>query len=211
MIRIDLLPKEERVRRRRAPKVPAVKVRVPVRGGTVVGIGVALIVVFAMIFFYIQQTMEVKRLTSEISGMRAELRELAQEVKMVQELTEKQDNIKLWLGVIEELNKNRFLRAHLLDELATLLPEYSWLSALIESDLGLTIEGRAFSNLIVADLMLKLMRSPYFQNVDLSFIKRGAVHGHDVMDFKLTGSLVPYQPSSPKGESASSGSSEGGE
>ncbi len=204
MIRIDLLPKEERVRRRRAPKVPEVRVRVPVRAGTFVIIGIVLVAIFVMGFFFFQQKMQIRKLTTEIADMRAQLRELAEAVRMVKELTERQEEIEDWLDVIRDLNKNRFLRAHLLDELATFLPEYSWLSSLTESGLALTIEGRAFSNLIVADLMLKLMASPYFHNVDLSLIRRGLVQDHEVMDFKLSGNLVPYQPPPAETEATSS-------
>jgi len=208
MIRIDLLPKEERVRRR-AVAVPTPKVKVPFRAGALVWVIVTLVVAFLMVFFYAKQKMEMNRLNSEVAKMRAELTELAREVEIVNELTQRQAEMERWLAVIEELNKNRFLRAHLLDELASLLPDYSWLSSLTESDLAVTIEGRAFSNLIVADLMLRLMASPYFQNVDLSLVKRGTVEEHDVMDFKLTTTLVPYQPPAETSPGASESPEEG--
>lgn len=203
MIRIDLLPKEERVRRR-VPKVPTVRVRVPVRGGTFFVVGIILLILFFMGFFLLRQKAEIRRLDSEIAEMKAELTDLAREVQLVKELTKRQEEIEHWLGVIEKLNENRFLRAHLLDEVATLLPDYVWLSSLIESALSLTIEGRAFSNLIVADFMLRLMGSPYFNNIELSLVKRAKVGEQDVMDFKLTAALVPYKPSALKASSSKS-------
>ncbi|MFQ5905202.1 MAG: PilN domain-containing protein [bacterium] len=202
MIKIDLLPKEERRRKPAlAPKVRvprerrvAVGPRLPVGIDTIIILVVFLLAVGAMYLVFTGQKREIARLEDEITAMKAELKKLQDAVQLVRNLEEKERAIKVKLEVIAKLNKDRFLRAHMMDELSRLLPENSWLSSIVEKKPSLTIEGFTFSNFTVADYMRKLETSKYIKNVDLSVLNKEKAGGHDVMKFKLTSSLVPYSP-----------------
>ena len=55
----------------------------------------------------------------------------------------------------------------------------------------MSVEGVTFSNLIIADLMIRLDRSPLFSNVALGSATHGELAQHDVVQFKLTMNLTP--------------------
>ena len=50
-----------------------------------------------------------------------------------------------------------------------------------------------FSNLIIADLMIRLDRSPLFSNVALAIASRGIIEERDVVQFKLTMIVTPAE------------------
>jgi type IV pilus assembly protein PilN len=208
MIRIDLLPKEDRRRKAAlAPKPRAPRARRPAGGARLpVGIDVVIVIIVlvialgAMYLFYTNQRREIARLEDEIASMQAELQRLQEAVRLVRELEEKERTIKVKLDIIAKLNKDRFLRAHLVDELSRVLPENTWLNVITEKNRALTIEGFSFSNFIVADFMRKAEESPYFDNVDLSVLNQEKASGYDVMKYKLTANLTPYiPPKAPEG------------
>ncbi|MGH7278873.1 MAG: PilN domain-containing protein, partial [Candidatus Rokuibacteriota bacterium] len=75
----------------------------------------------------------------------------------------------LRLSVIDQLSHMRFNAVRLVDELDRAVPEYLWLTgALMTGPTSMNIEGVTFSNLIVADYMTRLERSPYFANVNMT-------------------------------------------
>jgi type IV pilus assembly protein PilN len=204
MIRIDLLPKEERKRRApmaakgaargaRAPR-PSVKLKVPVGIDTVLVAIVLLVILGIMYVVFTGQKREIARLGDEIAAMQTELVRLKEAVQLVKDLEAKEQAIKVKLDVIGKLNKDRFLRAHMLDDLSNLLPDNSWLTSVVERMPSVTIEGVAFSNFTVADFMRKLGTSNYFQDVDLSVLSKDKVGGRDLMKFRLTANLVSYTP-----------------
>jgi|GEM_PF-396005 len=202
MIRIDLLPKEDRRRKAalapkpRAPRArrPAAGAKLPVGIDAVIVIIILVIALGAMYLFYTGQKREIARLEDEITAMQAELQRLQEAVRLVRELEEKERTIRVKLDIIAKLNKDRFLRAHLVDELSRVLPENTWLSTITEKNSALTIEGFAFSNFIVADFMRKAEESPYLSNVDLTVLNQDKASGYEVMKYKLTANLTPYAP-----------------
>jgi type IV pilus assembly protein PilN len=215
MIRIDLLPKEERRKKAAlAPKPRAPRARRPAAGARLpVGIDVVIVIIIlvialgAMYLYYTGQNREIARLEDEIAAMQAELQRLQEAVRLVRELEEKERTIKVKLDIIAKLNKDRFLRAHLVDELSRTLPENSWFNNVTENNRALTIEGFAFSNFIVADFMRKAEESNYLDNIDLSVLNKEKASGYDVMKYKLTGTLTPYTP--PKAPAGTSPKEEG--
>jgi hypothetical protein len=67
-----------------------------------------------------------------------------------------------------------------------------WLASLVPSGGDqFTIDGITFSNLIIADLMIRLDRSPLFSNVALGSAPHGIMDEHDVVQFKLTMNVTP--------------------
>ena len=202
MIRIDLLPKEERKRkptlapRARAPRAARapVKIRIPVGADTAIVVVIFVVILGLMYFMFAAQKREIARLDDEIASMQAELKRLKEAVRLVKDLEEKERAIKVKLEIIGKLNKDRFLIAHMLDELSRLLPENCWILSVVEKKLSVAIEGMSFSNFIVADFMKKLEASEYFQNVNLSVVSRDKVGGYELMKFKLTTNLTSPKP-----------------
>jgi hypothetical protein len=67
-----------------------------------------------------------------------------------------------------------------------------WLTGFVPGGADqVSLEGVTFSNLIIADLMIRLDRSPLFSNIALSSATHGVIDDHDVVQFKLTMNVTP--------------------
>lgn len=183
MIRINLLPQEERVVRRRValPRVGAV---VP---WLVLGLFIAAIVALTAV-----ERARISGLKRDIARAEEEARRLKPQIDKVNELTRKREELNTRLQVIQDLDKGRFHSVRLMDEMAQDLPQYLWLTAVRDQGGSrLSLDGVTFSNLVVADLMMRLDRSPMFQNVDLVITEKGAIEGRQVTKFTVTADITP--------------------
>ena len=75
------------------------------------------------------------------------------------------------------MDRDRYFRVHLMDELNRSMPEHMWLTRF--EDLGgdrYAVEGVTFSNFQVSDFMQNLNRSPYFTGIDLLVAERGFIN-----------------------------------
>lgn len=186
MIRINLLPREERVRRRaiRKPKLPAVGAFVPlVAVGLVAGsIGVV----------HTLKVREVAGLESEIAQLRRESEHYKPQLARIRDITQKREEVGNRLDIISRLDQERYFRVKLLDEVARATPEYLWLTKVEEQGSHrFAFEGVTFSNIIVARFMQELETSPHWQGVELNLTQQGKIDGFDVVQFGLTSGSQP--------------------
>jgi Tfp pilus assembly protein PilN len=176
MIRINLVPAVEHAESR--VKMPSISSVVPlIVLGSVVGV---------LAIVSIVQSVRIRSLNGQIQALEAEARELAPLIRRVDELTRERELSLKRLDVIERLDRDRLVRVRLVDELARRIPEYIWFSGFSERGGAITINGAAFSNLTVADLIRSLERSVLYEQVDLTIAQRGEIEGHDVVNFTLT-------------------------
>ncbi len=182
MIRINLLPREERqVRRSFAlPKL-----------GTVMPVLVLLLVVALFASISVIQTLQIGRLKTDIARAEQESEKLRPQIQTIQDLTKKREELERRLNVITELDKGRLTRVKLVDELSKCVPDHMWLSSYEESATNqISIEGVTFSNLLVADFMTRLEASPLFGSVDLLVAEKGTIDQRNVVKFKVTASIT---------------------
>ena len=185
MIRINLLPREERLKRRgfALPKMGAI---VPVLA--LLGVG-ALFGAFSVI-----QTLQVGRLKADIARARVEAEKLRPQIQTIQELTQKREELQRRLNVITSLDKNRLWRVKLVDELSRCVPDHLWLSSYEETGPDqVKIDGVTFSNLLVADFMSRLEASPLYGQVDLIVAEKGTIDQRNVVKFTVTAKMT-FQP-----------------
>ncbi len=188
MIRINLLPREEKGRRK-APKVslgskqPS-ELTWPLAVLVLVGAIVAVVIV--------QQNMRIGSLQKSIAQVEAQSRELAPQIERVNQLARERAELDLRLGIIAKLEKGRTQSVRLMDELARCVPDHLWLNMVSQQSSGqLAVEGMTFSNLVVSDFMTRLERSPLFSNVELGVAERGQLDSKDVVRFRITCSVSP--------------------
>ncbi len=194
MIRINLLPEEEKKKAaKKLPKVkvpiPSFRIRIPFRPTTFLVGFVVIVILIAFIVIWVRQNGEMRKLTKEIDQMNTILKSLQKEVNLVKDLENKQRDLQRRLDVIKGLSENRFLRVKILDDLASSLPEYVWLTSFEDKIPNFKIEGMSFSNLTVADFMNRLEDSEYLTDVDLTTLKKISFSGQDVMQFTLSVNL----------------------
>jgi type IV pilus assembly protein PilN len=175
MVRINLLPKEEK-----PTKAALLWGRVFI--WTLIG---AAIVLAMGVGWHVFRSYEIATLKSDIEDARAEQQKYTKEAALVTELTQKRKMITQRIEVIEDLDKNRFLRVQLLDELARSVPEYVWLNAFNETEGSIFLRGRAFSNLAISRFMDSLESKAHVDSVYLRVIRREQLDGTPVLNFEI--------------------------
>lgn len=194
MVRINLLPKEEKVRAR--VEIPRPVIKMPTGIGNYLGIVLIILIVIILSVIHIRQKRAIAQLKINIEETRRELRKLDEVVKLVKELDRKRRDLDARIEIIRDLNRGRFEKAKFLYTLSSLLPDYCWIQNLDVKGKTVSIKGITFSNQVIAAFMRKLQGERMFQNVELKSIVGKEVEKHSVMEFDLSTSLVSV-PSSP--------------
>ncbi len=177
MVRINLLPLEERIDRHRAA-LDRVKDRLHYFA--------AVTAILAFAIFGSIQEMSIGSVRAEIESLEAESNAIRPQLARVRKLEAEKDELTRRLKVISSLDRGRLLRVRVLDGLNRRIPAYMWITGLTETGGGnLLLEGITFSNLVVAELMNRLEASVIFSNVDLEVAKRGTIDEHHVVQFTL--------------------------
>ena len=83
----------------------------------------------------------------------------------------RRDSIAQKVQIIQEIDALRYVWPHLLDELARALPDYTWLTQVIQVSVGSEVEfqvrGRAGNNLALTTFWRQLQESPFIRDVQL--------------------------------------------
>ena len=177
MIRINLLPRDER-QTRRSIQLPKI--------GSLMPVLVLLLVLALFGAVSVFQTLQIGRLKSDIARAEQESEKLRPQIQTIQELTLKREELTRRLNVIQDLDKTRLQRVMLVDELSRCVPEHLWLTSYEETANKVQIEGVTFSNLLVADFMTRLEASPLYGSVDLLIAEKGVIDQRNVVKFKVT-------------------------
>jgi type IV pilus assembly protein PilN len=188
MIRINLLPPEDRKRTRRI-KLPRFS-----GGGPKTVWMIAAFVVYAGMVAAIGtlQANQVKDLETKIAVAQEESKRLAPQLERIRKLTKEREEVDRRLGIIASLDRERYFRVQLLNEISETLPPNSWLTSVKETGgTQITIDGVTFSNYLIADLMTGLDKSQHFQNVALSIAQEGHIMDHKVIQFTLSSRVSP--------------------
>jgi Tfp pilus assembly protein PilN len=188
MIRINLLPREDKAQR----KGPSVSFKA---GELVMPIGIVAAALLIMMGTALSQNARINGLQKSIDQVDAESRALAPQIARVNRLAQERAELDLRLGIISKLEKGRTQDVRLMDELARCVPDYLWLTSAVQ-DGGdhLSLEGVTLSNLVVSDFMSRLDRSPMFANVELGIAERGKVSDRDVVKFRVSCQVTPDEP-----------------
>ena len=190
MIRMNLLPREEKAQRRGVSLDFNFKA-----GELVIPIGVLVASVLVITGTALSQHSRATSLQKSIADMDAQSRALAPQIERVNRLAQERAELDLRLGIINKLEKGRTLSVRVMDELARCVPDHLWMT-LAQQDAGsqLNLEGVTYSNLVVSDFMSRLERSPLFANVELGVAETGQVTDRDVVKFRITCQVTPDEP-----------------
>jgi type IV pilus assembly protein PilN len=174
MIKINLLPREER--KRRTQVSPAV----------LLGVLGAVVVVLAMGYGWYWLNGEVNRLQSDIQTTQAELKRFEELAKQVDKFQAEKKRLEEKIKVIETLVVAQGGPVRLLDEVSKALPNEVWLTTFNRVGKRLEIGGIAFSNFSVANFMTNLGASALIANVDLVVSEKAVVEQVPVERFNIT-------------------------
>lgn len=188
MIRINLLPISER-KKTRALKLPTL----PVAGQKAIWGVVALVAYAGMIMAMVTlQSRKISTLDVGIREAKEESAKLAPQLERIRKLTAEREEVNKRLNVIASLDKDRYFRVQILNDVSEKLPSNCWLTSLKEqSPSTFSIEGITFSNYIIADLMSNLARSDRFSGVSLNIAQEGKILDNKVIQFTLQSQVTP--------------------
>ncbi len=186
MIRVNLLPREEKSQRKAAA-------RVDLKLGDVV-LPVVVLAAAALVIMgaSVSQRTRMANLERSIQQVDTESRALAPQIARVNQLAQERAELDLRMGIITKLEKGRTQSVRLMDELARCVPDHLWLSGVSQDGSNhLQVEGVTYSNLVVSDFMSRIERSNLFSNVELSFAERGQVSDKNVVKFQMSCTVSP--------------------
>jgi type IV pilus assembly protein PilN len=179
MIKINLLPREERVRR--AP----IDTRLILAG---LGVVVALL---AMAYGWYWLSGDVERLEAAISQAKADVKRYDDLAKQVDTFRAQKTRLEEKIKVIETLVAAQTGPVKLLDEVSKDLPNEVWLTSFNRTGKKLEISGVAFSNFNVATLMTNLGNAPnLLTSVDLVVSEKITIEGQSAERFTITAEVV---------------------
>jgi Tfp pilus assembly protein PilN len=120
-------------------------------------------------------------------------------IEQTNRLTARGDSIAQRVAIIQEIDADRFVWAHLLDEIAAAVPDYTWLREVIYAagdPLQVRINGRAGSIYAITNFMRRLEASRFLRAVTMESTQQGPSESNPsdlVYIFEL---LVTYEPPS---------------
>lgn len=155
-------------------------------------IPVLIIIIFGV--HYLAKLGEKKVVLNDISTYQIKIKKLQPIVDEMNRLRVKEEKMEKKILAINKLSEYKHAMVHLFEEINSLLPENLWLKDFEkkEGENKLSFNGAAMSNFEVAQLMVELMRSPYFDKVELKTIRETTMGILEVKvkDFEITCELV---------------------
>ncbi len=103
--------------------------------------------------------------------LKAEIAKLDNQIKEIETLESKRDNLLARKRVIEELQASRTQMVHLFDELVGTIPNGVFLEKIQQQGNNITLEGYAQSHSRVSAYMRNLDASPWFKSTEVEYIK----------------------------------------
>lgn len=204
MIRINLLPEEFHVRKR--------KLRVSLRGSFFVAAFVGLCAIILLLTLW--QGSRVRALDKDIRQTRIEAERQRADLALVEELTALKERILERMQVVEQLNQNRTRWIEILADLSASMPAEMWLMSFKEERTGnaeqARIQGMTFSLKPIALFMDQLEESDWFQQPRFTYAQRLPVQEGMAYDFEIRTQLSAPRIPSLSGESNGKEKSKGG-
>lgn len=146
------------------------------------------VLIAAGAWFFVSHELDSQQARNDL--LRAEIREMDQKIKEIQDLEKVRNNLLARMQVIEELQANRSAMVHFFDELLNTLPDGISLTLLKEQGTKLTINGLADSNGRISTYMKNLDASPWFKDPRLVVIKSNEKDRRRKSEFTLTVTML---------------------
>lgn len=149
-----------------------------------------LLVGGACLFLHFQITGEVEAKTQRNAEIDGEIKRLKQVIGQVEEFEKKKDALQKKLDIIRTLKARKTGPVHMLDEIASNIPEKCWLTSIQELNKKVTLTGVAINNEVIADFISKLEESGYFDDVYLVSTIQREDNGVKLKEFSVTARMT---------------------
>jgi len=192
VIRINLLPVRE-ARRKAGVRQQMMLLAASLIGAVVVCVG-----------FHSWMLASISATKGRVATLNAQLEQYKPQQEQVAQFKAKKAEIEQKLGVIENLERSRSGPVHIMDELASHIPDRVWLTGLTADKGRIALGGMSLDNELVALFLTSLNESPYFANVELESTELKLVDSLKLNTFRIRAALEsPGVPASEQAEPAS--------
>ena len=207
MIEVNLLPKE--LRRRSGGLGISKTSRVAV------AVAVLFVGLIAGATYY--QRVQLVSITDDIARAEAKAQRMEKDIELVDRLVDVKTRIVRRLAAIETLDRNRAAWVQNMEDLATVIPDFLWLSEFRQGDEKtgvrsrtktgpeqpinadsiaavkntLTLQGYCYTVSSLANFILNLQDSPRFSDIQLRYAKGTELNERRVYDFQVSCRLEP--------------------
>ncbi|MBN1826282.1 MAG: PilN domain-containing protein [Candidatus Eisenbacteria bacterium] len=180
MIRINLIPREERITTKSAAP-----------NWMMIAAAVAP-VIYLLVLLSVAMVQEHRVTVLDVTVQEEEstLAHYAPALEKIQRLTKEKEEVRDRLDALAALDRDRRLAVRLLEAVNRSVPSYLWIEKLEETrEEGgeLLLTGNTFSNLTVSDFLDRLAESELFEEVDLTITQEKRIGEHKVVEFSVTG------------------------
>ena len=156
MILINLLPHREAARKRRRETFQAIMVASALAGLAIAG----------LIYWWFQ--MQITDQQDKNNFLRGEIQVLEKQIKEIATIEEEIAALQARQKAVEDLQSDRNLPVHLLNELVKQLPDGVYVTSLKQADQLVTMQGMAQSNERVSEMLRNLTNNtPWFSKPEL--------------------------------------------
>jgi Tfp pilus assembly protein PilN len=173
LIEVNLLPGGKK----RAGRGPKLSFKLPSfealpKDPWILGSGVVVLVAVVLSgFLYLTTTNRREELTVSIDAAVADSARYFDLIQKNNALNARRDSISQRVSIIQEIDGDRYVWPHIMDEVARALPDYTWLMEILQvsggEPLRFRVVGQAGNNFAVTQFMENLEASLFVRNVDL--------------------------------------------
>ena len=173
------------------------------QGKYAIGAIAGVIVLLGAITLY--QIHQMDELEEQMDIARTRTMQLKKDIQLVDALTDIKAKITNRLEAVERLDRHRCAWVRIMEEASRNVPDFVWLSSFVELESGypaqqdttmtqpisspsvrpVEIEGFTFTLNALATFMIKMMRSNYFDEVDLANVEEFSFGDQKAYNFKL--------------------------
>jgi type IV pilus assembly protein PilN len=127
----------------------------------------------------------------EVEQKKARKAELDIVLKTIDELEKTTKELESKVKIIEELKNRQLVTVKMMDQLADALPEWLWLTNLTFANGKLDLDGKTYSNIIIADFINNLKATNNFTDILFPGYQRKVEQKTEIFTFKLSCVYVP--------------------
>ena len=195
MIEVNLYPEGAKKRRKKGGG-PSIKLPAIFKGGAegrdpwlIAAIVVPLLVVAFVAVLFLTQRGSVRSLEADLEDARADSARLADLRLLSDSLQRRNAENQDRIALVRDLDENRFVWPHVLDEIGRALPEFTWLTEIraVSQDPGplIQLEGLAANPLAITEFVRRLQASAYFSDVQILGSQQQQIDEVEAQGFSL--------------------------
>jgi len=132
-----------------------------------------------------------------LSEAQDEQRRLQPVVNKLDELEWQKQYLEMKVSLIRTLRAQQGTAVRIMDEISRALPDWVWLTEVTEGKTGLSLKGRALSNVLISDYVRSLESCGLFAAVGIVTTQQRTEGNNQFLEFTLTAVLPPPVPHKP--------------